>query len=159
LNIIPCRIRPNLTKSWALFTALMLFMNVQAGQEIPDSLQAMLDRAKSDSARISVHIRIANALTTSNYQKALEHATLAVELSEKTGNHSASIESYKLAGSIIYAGSGRHWYQQPKCFSKTSNRCGSFIGCKRITPTENQPVCSQSDRAIYVNACTRHSHL
>jgi tetratricopeptide (TPR) repeat protein len=80
-------------------------MNVHAGQKIPDTLQTMLDRAKTDSARISSHIRIANALIRSNYQKALEHATLAVEISEKTGNLSASIESYKLAGSIsMYKG-------------------------------------------------------
>jgi tetratricopeptide (TPR) repeat protein len=65
----------------------------------------MLNGATTDSARIRAHIGIASTLTTTNYKKALEHATLAVGLSEKTGDQSAMIESYKLAGGVsLYKG-------------------------------------------------------
>lgn len=105
-NLIPSEISVNLVKGLALCTAfLLLYLNVHAGQDIPDSLQAMLNGATTDSARIRAHIGIASTLTTTNYKKALEHATLAVGLSEKTGDQSAMIESYKLAGGVsLYKG-------------------------------------------------------
>jgi tetratricopeptide (TPR) repeat protein len=84
---------------------LSLSLAVHAGQEQSDSLQAMLDQSKTDPERIRAHIRIANAQTTQNYSKALEHAILAVRLSEQTGDYAAMIESYKLAGGIsMYKG-------------------------------------------------------
>ncbi len=93
------------TRALAGAMFLLFCQTVQAGPDIPDSLQTLLDRATSDSARIRAHIRIANALNTTNYQKALEHATLAVELSEKTGDHAAMTESYTLAGGVsMYKG-------------------------------------------------------
>ncbi len=100
------QVRVYLVKGLALCTAFMLlYLNVHAGQDIPDSLQAMLNGATTDSARIRAHIGIANTLTKTNYKKALEHATLAVGLSEKTGDQSAMIESYKLAGGVsMYKG-------------------------------------------------------
>ena len=74
---MPGQVSVNLVKGLALCTAfLLLYLNVHAGQDILDSLQAMINGATTDSARIRTHIRIANALNTANYQKAMEHATL-----------------------------------------------------------------------------------
>ena len=104
-NTIHGHICLRLLRALARTVFLLLCLNVQAGPELPDSLQTLLNRATSDSARIRAHIRIANALNTTNYQKALEHATLAVELSEKTGDHAAMTESYTLAGGVsMYKG-------------------------------------------------------
>jgi hypothetical protein len=49
-NLIPGEISVNLVKGLALCKAFMLlYLNVHAGQDIPDSLQAMLNGAMSAS--------------------------------------------------------------------------------------------------------------
>ena len=67
---------------------------------LPDSLSVLLRRAGSDSVRIAAHLRIASALEASDFRKALEHATRAVQLSEKSGNYTLQIESNLAAGGV-----------------------------------------------------------
>ena len=75
------------------------------GGSTHDSLFVRLQQATSDTARIAAHIRIADALTISDYRKALEHATLAVQLSEKNGDPALRYEAYSKAGGL-YAHKG-----------------------------------------------------
>jgi len=67
---------------------------------LPDSLSVLLRRAGSDSVRIAAHLRIASAMEASDFRKALEHATRAVQLSEKSGNYTLQIESNLAAGGV-----------------------------------------------------------
>jgi tetratricopeptide (TPR) repeat protein len=67
---------------------------------LPDSLSVLLRRAGSDSARIAANLRIASAMEASDFRKALEHATRAVQLSEKSGNYTLQIESNLAAGGV-----------------------------------------------------------
>jgi tetratricopeptide (TPR) repeat protein len=67
---------------------------------LPDSLSILLRRAGSDSARIAAHLRIASAMEATDFRKALEHATRAVQLSEKSGNHALQFESNFAAGGV-----------------------------------------------------------
>ena len=95
---MPGQVKVNLVKGLALCTAfLLLYLNVHAGQDILDSLQAMINGATTESARIRAHIGIANALTTTNYKKALEHATLGGEFVRENG---ASIFQDRVIGCI-----------------------------------------------------------
>lgn len=65
-----------------------------------DTLFEELKRARTDSARITAHIRIVDALMTSDYRKALEQATLAVQLSEKVGDPALQYMAYSKAGGL-----------------------------------------------------------
>lgn len=76
-----------------------------AGPVPSGSPSATVNCETADTACIAAHIRMANALTNSDYPKAFEHAVWAVRLSEKAGNYTTMIESYKVAGGIaMYKG-------------------------------------------------------
>lgn len=88
----------------------LLPLKLLAQQDLPadsirDALFTSLNKATSDTARIAAHIRIAEALTISDYRKALEHATLAVQLSEQNGDPALRYVAYNKAGGL-YAHKG-----------------------------------------------------
>lgn len=84
------------------FTLICLISTLASSAQISaiDSLKRELSRAPSDSIRIGLHIKMANILTSVDYNEAMFHATNAVGLSEKSGLDILIMKASRMAGNV-----------------------------------------------------------
>ncbi len=104
-NVYKLKRKTRMTSFVSIFLFATICTLAYAGPEPSDSLGTRVNCVSEDTACIGYHIRMAKAMTSSDYPKALEHAVSAVRLSEKASNYTTVIESYKAAGGIaMYKG-------------------------------------------------------